>query len=260
MSSRRILIGLLILYTLNIIYVEASIAFNRLPSPLFFAFSTLVPFAIALTHAHQRLGWKRMLILLGTTFGVSLLFESLGVATGWVYGPYHYTDQLGLKFLGLVPLFIPLGWFLMSYPSFVIADWIVPTGLTRTRHLLGVAALGGLIMTAWDVVVDPVRVRAGQWVWEVEGAYFGVPLQNYWGWWLTTFLALILFLLLTRNIPPRPHEAAFDRLAVIAYALTGLGEIGAAFVLGLGGPALAGFFAMLPWVILGWLRMSESAG
>ena len=62
MSSRRILIGLLILYTLNIIYVDASIAFNRLPSPLFSAFSTLVPFAIALTHAQDLFpGYVRML-------------------------------------------------------------------------------------------------------------------------------------------------------------------------------------------------------
>ena len=49
------------------------------------------------------------------------------MATGWVYGPYHYTDQLGPKFLGLVPYLIPVAWFMMSYPSFVIADRLVPS-------------------------------------------------------------------------------------------------------------------------------------
>ena len=184
MTSRRALIILLSLYALNILYVEISIAHDAMPSPLFFAFSTLLPFSIALVHAGQRLGWKRTLALLGLTFGVSLLFESLGVATGWVYGPYHYahSQQLGPKFLGLVPLLIPLGWFLMSYPSYVIADRLVPADWPRLKRGLGLAALAALAMTAWDVVMDPVRVSVGQWTWEVDGAYFGVPLQNYWGW------------------------------------------------------------------------------
>lgn len=260
MTARRFLIWLLALYALNILYIETSLALDAIPSPVFFAFSTLMPFTIAILHAGQRLGWKRMLTLLALTFGVSLLFESLGVATGWVYGPYHYTDspQLGPKFLGLVPLLIPLGWFLMSYPSFVIADRLVPADWPRLKRALGMAALTGLVMTAWDVVMDPVRVSVGQWIWEVGGAYFGVPLQNYWGWWLTTFVTLTLFLLPFRGAGSRPEvNPALDRLAVIAYALTGLGEISGALVLGQGGPALAGFFAMSPWVIMGWLAARE---
>jgi hypothetical protein len=31
------------------------------------------------------------MLLLVLTFGVSLLFEGVGVATGLVYAPYHYT-------------------------------------------------------------------------------------------------------------------------------------------------------------------------
>ncbi|PIZ25795.1 MAG: carotenoid biosynthesis protein, partial [Chloroflexi bacterium CG_4_10_14_0_8_um_filter_57_5] len=45
----------------------------------------------ALVHACQREGWERALRLLALVFGVSLLFESVGVATGLIYGPYHYT-------------------------------------------------------------------------------------------------------------------------------------------------------------------------
>ena len=52
-------------------------------------------------------------------------------------------------------------------------------------------------MTAWDVVMDPLMVRGGHWVWEMNGAFFGVPLQNYWGWWLTVFVTFALFLLFT---------------------------------------------------------------
>jgi putative membrane protein len=120
-----------------------------------------------------------------------------------------------------------------------------------------VAALGALAMTAWDVVMDPARTFVGQWVWEVEGAYFGVPLQNYLGWWITVFVALALFMLLAHYSPAR-RDRAFDRLAIISYSLIALSEIISALALGLPGPALAGFFATLPWMLWGWMAVTTS--
>jgi putative membrane protein len=61
-------------------------------------------------------------------------------------------------------------------------------------------------MTAWDVVMDPGQTRAGSWVWEAGGAYFGVPLQNFMGWMVTT---LTIYLL----VGPRPL-ASLSRPAV----------------------------------------------
>ncbi|MCC6568315.1 MAG: carotenoid biosynthesis protein, partial [Anaerolineales bacterium] len=136
--------------------------------------STLLGFLIALFHAGARFKWSRALWLLGSAFVVSLAFESVGVLTGLIYGPYHYTDKLGRLFLGLVPLIIPIAWFMMMYPSFVIADWIVP-GKANARPVW-VAAAGAMVMTAWDVVMDPVMVKIGHWVWDVNGPYFGIPL------------------------------------------------------------------------------------
>jgi putative membrane protein len=116
---------------------------------------TLPGFTFALLHAGQREGWGRALRLLALVFIVSLLFETVGVATGWIYGPYHYTDKLGPKFLGLVPYLIPATWFMMSYPSFVITDWLVPSGWKRWQRILAVAAVGGLVLTAWDLIMTP---------------------------------------------------------------------------------------------------------
>jgi putative membrane protein len=201
------------------------------------------------------LGWTRALGLLACVFIVSLTFESIGVATGLVYGPYHYSLKLGPLFLGLVPLLIPVAWFMMMYPSYVIADRLVPTWGSG-RYILAVAALGGLVMTSWDLVMDPVMVRGGHWIWDVDGAYFGIPLQNFWGWWLTTFVTFLVFLLLS---PSSPHatDGNYDRLAILSYATTGLGNAIGAMLVGLGGPALVGFFAMAPWVMMGWLSLSS---
>ncbi len=254
---------LLTLYSVIVLRLNLPAPFYVFVTPL----TTLFGFGFALLHASLRWNWRAALTLFFISFFVSLAFESLGVATGMVYGAYHYTDKLGPKFLGLVPYLIPAAWFMMMYPSLVIAERIVPSGTDWKRGLI-VAALGGVIMTAWDVVMDPMMVRGGHWVWEVEGAFFGVPLQNYWGWWLTTFCVfLVNGLAAPRNSgqaqawPERSRRLKDDRLAVLGYVVTGLGSILASLdpqVIGqLGGSALAGLFAMLPWAAMGWMKAGD---
>jgi len=209
---KKVIILFLSLYALMTLYSIISVG---IAAPIFTFFTPLTTLAgsvFALLHSSQREGWRRALLLAALVFVVSLFFESLGVATGLIYGPYHYTEKLGPRFLGLVPYLIPVAWFMMSYPSFVIADWLVPHAWRRGWRLLSVAAVGGIVMTAWDVVMDPVMVYNGHWVWDIEGAYHGIPLQNFWGWWLTVFTTFAIYLLLTGK-GSRPRLAAFDRLA-----------------------------------------------
>jgi putative membrane protein len=232
-------------------------ALGQTPAAVLTPLLTLIAFLFAVLHASQRMGWKSALLLLALTFGVSLLFESVGVATGLVYGPYHYTARLGDKFLGLVPLLIPLAWFMMMYPSYVIAARLVPATWKIAQWRLGVAALGGIAMTAWDLAMDPLMVSGGYWVWDVKGAYFGVPLQNYWGWLLTTFVTFMLFLWLAGAEPAAPDR--YDLHAIASYTATGLTSILYDLNNGLGGPGLVGLFAMLPWVVGSAAQLSEPA-
>jgi len=255
MTLRRVTFVLLVLYILLTIYEIVTLSLG-IPLPgVFTPLTTLVGFSFALLHAGQREKWERALRLLGLVFAVSLLFESVGVATGLVYGPYHYTDKLGPLFLGLVPYLIPVAWFMMNYPSFVIADWLIPSGWKRWQRILSVAAVGGLVMTAWDLVMDPVMVASGNWVWDTNGAYFGVPLQNFWGWWLTVFTTFALYLLISGK-HDRLVNAGFDRWALVSYLVTALGIVLVSSVTGAGALSLIGFFAMLPWAIAGALKMA----
>ncbi|MBM3152854.1 MAG: carotenoid biosynthesis protein, partial [Chloroflexi bacterium] len=136
MTLRRVSIVFLALYALLTVYAIASVALGQMPSVFITPITTLAGSTFALLHAARREGWTRALRLLALVFAVSLLFESVGVATGLVYGPYHYTDKLGPLFLGLVPYLIPVAWFMMSYPSFVIADRLVPSGWKHWLRLL----------------------------------------------------------------------------------------------------------------------------
>src|SRR5512143_1636470 len=260
MILRKLTFLLLTIYVMLTIYTLVSlfvgVPYHSFLTPLL----TLLAFTFALLHSYQNLGWKCALLLLALTFGVSLLFESTGVATGWIYGPYHYTDKLGAKFLGLVPLLIPVAWFMMTYPSYIIARQIAPAARNTHVWRLAVAGLGALIMTAWDLAMDPMMVAGGHWVWEQAGAYFGIPLQNFGGWWLTIFITFWLFLTLGR-VKPQPMEpgTAFNRLAMWSYAITGASSMLADFEFGLDGPALVGIFAMLPWVVMGWMKNGQEA-
>lgn len=253
---RKLLLALIVLYGLLILFSVMTISVGGSVPYFMTPLTTLTGFTFGVLHAGDRLGWKKGFLLLALVFVVALLFESLGVATGLVYGPYHYTDKLGPKFLGLVPYLIAVAWFMMMYPSFVMAEWITPSSWTGAKRLLSVAAIGGLIMTAWDVVMDPIMVAGQHWVWEQPGAFFGVPLQNYWGWWLTVFTTFVLYLLFTRN-RPATKEAWFDRQALIVFMITGYGNVIMAMTGPLAGPGLAGFFALTPWVIMAWIMMGR---
>ena len=224
--------------------------------------ATAACFLFTVFHAGARLGWKQALTLVLLSFLVSLLFESVGVGTGWIFGPYHYSENLGLKFLGLVPYIIPFAWFMMMYPAFLMAHWLAPKPTGRLSRALVVAATTGVIMTSWDLLMDPLMVQGGHWVWEIQGAYFGIPIQNFWGWWLTTFVIVVVFLLLS---PEQIRSAGWERVAdgrwdgwaFLSFFVTGLGSGVAAATNALAGPALVGLFAMGPWLLLaGWKTAS----
>lgn len=160
---------------------------------------------------------------------------------------------------------------MMMYPSYIIAEtllrgWPIRRAGALARRpsaafwqAVGLAALGGLVMTAWDLAMDPMMVAAGNWVWETDGAYFGIPLQNYWGWWLTAFTVYALYGWFSswfkgaqdRQVLPEANSTGnqppFDRLAVVSYLMTVTSTLLVAALIGLGGPAMVGAFAAIPW-------------
>lgn len=127
-----------------------------------------------------------------TLYAVSLASELLGTSYGMPFGPYHYTDALGIKWLGLVPVLIPLSWFTMSASAFAITRRLVGV----RGHLTTIAA-GSLLLVAWDLALDPAMSRlTPYWVWGEAGPYFGMPILNLIGWFLTGAALMMLLVVL----------------------------------------------------------------
>jgi uncharacterized membrane protein len=108
--------------------------------------------------------------------------ELTGIHLGF-FGPYSYTGSLGPAAIG-VPLGIGLAWaLLLCY----VSQMLSPLPLNR----YGLAALGALWMTGIDLVVDPLASGPlNLWIWHSGGPYFGVPLSNFAGWFVISFLLL----------------------------------------------------------------------
>jgi putative membrane protein len=164
---------------------------------------TIIVLLLTLWHASHVLGVRRTLAFFAITAVTSWLFEEVGVTTGLVYGPYHYTSTLG-PWLGSVPFLIPLAWFVLVYTSYGLANLIadrLPSGLAGGRRpLISLVLLGAVVITALDLIVDPIlsgpSFRA--WVWDTAGPYYGVPIQNYVGWIATASLVHLLWRSLER--------------------------------------------------------------
>jgi putative membrane protein len=160
----------------------------------------VMAFAVASgIHAYVAFGRSFVIKFLTIALLATLVIEVLGVATGFPFGTYEYDPQrLGISVLG-VPLLIPFAWFMMLYPA-----WLVSRDLFKSRFLA--IPTGALLMSTWDLYLDPQMVNEGYWVWFVDGiATKDIPLTNFFGWFLST---AVIFTLLSFALKPSQSEVS----------------------------------------------------
>lgn len=162
---------------------------------------------ISIFHSVIWYGKKNTLLFFAITFVVAWCFESLSIKTGFPFGHYHYTDTLkcfkGINLaIGQVPVIIMPAYFSVGYLSWVISH-IFCNRLNSEYakfDVLLIPAVAAFVMTIWDVTFDPLSSTVTNlWVWEEGGAYFGVPLQNFAGWYFCVFTIYLLFFLFIKN-------------------------------------------------------------
>lgn len=119
---------------------------------------------------------------------LSLASELSGTTLGLPFGPYHYTAALGAKWFGHVPLLIPLSWFFMALPSYALARRRFPDARQVVQRVLA----GSLLLLSWDLCLDPaMSLVTSFWVWGTAGPYYGMPLLNLAGWYVTGLVLMM---------------------------------------------------------------------
>ncbi len=121
----------------------------RLGSSTVAIISVITALVILLVHGSQALGWRNLVAYLVIAVVISFAAEAIGVATGLVFGPYHYTDLFGPKLLGVPPL-IQAAYAAMGYASLMIARALLKVrgAPKRLGSFLAVTLLGALSMVA----------------------------------------------------------------------------------------------------------------
>jgi uncharacterized membrane protein len=180
---------------------------------------------------------------------ISLASELLGTTIGLPFGPYRYGPGLGVKWLAHVPVLVPASWFMMALPSFALATrWVT------THRVWRVVVAAGLLVS-WDLALDPAMSRLmPYWIWGREGPYYGMPLLNLVGWYVT---GLALMAALTRlrvdrwlgDVPTAPLlgiYAANLALPVVMAAAAGLWP--------------AAVLAVAPIALAAWIASARARG
>jgi uncharacterized membrane protein len=175
--------------------------------------SVVVFFCASLAHCVGTRSWRCGLVLVTVCVGGGLVAEALGWRTGWPFGSYRYGSTLGPKLLG-VPMVVPLAWAMMGWPALLAGRrvgqrWVDRRGVSEPDCRISgadgeatvlsgrkvrviTAVVGSLVLTSWDLFLDPQMVGAGHWRWlPTSGPWLnGIPLLNTAGWFVIGVLMI----------------------------------------------------------------------
>lgn len=242
----------------------------------------LPPAVFALLHGILTYRLRGTLIFMGLCLGAGSFFESVSLRTGFPFGHYYFTDVMGPK-LFQVPVLLVLAYVGMGYVSWILG--LIILGYTDTRisasRVVTLPLITTFIMVAWDLSMEPFwSTIARAWVWRGGGPYFGVPISNFLGWYLTVYVFYQLFALYLRKRDIRPQEPSHHwRLPVLFYAASAGGNLllgiptatttpiptlvadpsGKQWMVSdiIGTCVLVSLFVMAPLAVMAWVRLSE---
>jgi putative membrane protein len=184
-----------------------------------YVFGFLAAFLLA---GRRDLGWRRTLLFGAVVWPLAWLAEFSSTRVGIPFGLYRYTAiTRGQElYIADVPFMDSLSFVFLAYAAFCLAR----TQPCRSRA--GLAVLSGFLMMMLDVVIDPIAVLGERWFlgrifyYPEGGAYFGVPLSNFAGWWIVGTAGVGVFLWLAGDATGRrPGAGVGLYYAVLAFNL-----------------------------------------
>ncbi len=228
------------------------------------AFFTLSIFIFTLWHAFAKFGARNAIVFLILVLLVSLGAEFIGAnLANNLEGYYKYSEFLGWQIFN-VPILVILMWAAVIYLSYQVSEHITNFRFTKATLFIQrfwvsfwSALLTSLIVVAWDFALEPLALNMGWWTWAKSGDYFGVPIQNFFGWIAISFSAVFIYKIFFE----REHlekETFFDYAPVVGYAMLCFFTILAALNAEKPMFALLAFSGMFPFVCMMIVRFLTS--
>ena len=231
--GRRISLRRAAFWTVLAVYLALVVGFawNRTPLAEVLA---AIGILVAAAHAIVTYGWRDALALAAICVVITFTMENIGVATGWPFGHYHFEIEPNLPHVGTIPPVVGPLWFGMGYLSWIVAGTLVVGArerMNRKFELIALPIVAAFVMTQWDVVMDPPESTISKiWIWHQGGAHFGVPLSNYLGWLLTSWLFFQAFAIYLANRRRASngmvrHGRTLGIVAILLYLASGLTHV-----------------------------------
>ena len=210
-------------------YLALVVGFAWNPTPLAQALAA-IGIVLAILHATLFYGARDALTIFAICSTITFAMENLGALTGFPFGQHHFEVGANLPHVGLIPVIVGPLWFGMGYFSWILAGTLLgaPARPARKFELLAWPVVAAFVMTQWDVVMDPpLSTISKAWIWHDGGAHFGVPLSNYGGWLLTSWLFYQAFAIYLGRRPDLPEliparTRALRLMAIALYLGSGL--------------------------------------
>lgn len=209
---------------LSLVYIPNALMYSY--GSIFALFVISLPLFYVL---YFKFGLRTLLKLILSLSVFALAIEYTGLVTGWPYGEFVYTGNLGYKLFGVLPWIVGLSW-----APLVIGSVAMVYSITSKKILRIILPV--FILVIFDLLLDPVAVNLGMWSYLHGGAYYNVPVQNFLGWAFSGLIgSLICFAILNKYPQNKIRHLGYSFfINIVFWSIVALGlGLNTPFVFGL---------------------------
>ena len=199
--------------------------FHEIAPPTVHAVLLAAPLVLfAFAHGSAIYGLRHILMFFAICMVVTNVIENCNILTGFPGGFYQYGESLGPK-LFFVPLVIGPAYFGVGYLAWVLARLTLRDAnqLLPAQSILKIPVFAAFAMVAFNISFEPAASTVHKaWIWRDGGSYFGVPISNFFSWYLTSYVffqlyALYLHHMVTREVGAKSVSRQYSYQAVVLY-------------------------------------------
>ena len=150
--------------------------------------------ACTLTSLSRRLPGQNVLLAAVIIAVLGGAVHALGVSASLPFGPFTYTRSAGLQMFNVLPWTIPLLWVVVILNSRGVARLMMRPWRKMRAYGFWVIGLTAVLCVLFDLGLEPFATLVRHfWLWDqtrLSLDWYGTPITNFVGWFVTSLLIL----------------------------------------------------------------------